>query len=265
VDKLITPFLLGAIVLSIAVVMVELGTGIAPRLLGTEDPPGIAIMALALIDAQLVFATVFYGLGVVLPHGLVGRVQGCAGCVLSIVLIILSILTIILAILLLLLMVALIASFFGIIVYFAVFGNFARTAAAAILFLLLVLKLAMAACLVLAHRRFLQNIGLVLLVLFSLVGNVIVSILHGIVPRVLVSATDAIAAIIVGIIGLIWAIALLIGSIIGIVRVLQLNKPKVPELPQAVSSASRATATPPGQPPSFRIDREDAASLGKTP
>jgi hypothetical protein len=235
VDKLIKPFLLAAIVLSIVIVMLEVGAGAAPRareLLGLDpgDPPGIAIIALALIDAQLVFATVFYGLGVVLPHGLVGRVQGCAGCVLSIVLIILSIVTIIVAIILLMLMIALIASFFGIIVYLAIFGDFARTAAAAVLAILLLLKVVMGVCLVLAHRRFLQNKGLVLLVLTSLLGNVIISILHGFVPRVLTSVTDAIAAIIVAILGLIWAIALLIGSIIGIIRVLQLSKPKVPEV-----------------------------------
>jgi hypothetical protein len=241
-NKLITPFLLAAIILSILIVIIELGTGSAPRvreLLGlpSGDPPGIAIMALALIDAQLVFATVFYGLGVVLPHGLVGRVQGCAGCLLSIVLIIMSIVTIIVAIILLLLMIALIASFFGIIVYLAVFGDFARSAAAAVLFVLLVLKVVMAVCLVLAHRRFLTNKGLVLLVITSLIANVVVSILHGFVPRVLTSVTDAIAAIIVGIIGVIWAIALLIGSIIGIIRVLQLNKPKLPE-PAGITPAT---------------------------
>lgn len=233
-DALRKPFLALAIGLSIAVVLLEVGAGAAPRLreiagLESGDPPGIAIIALALIDTQLVFATVLYGLGVIAPHPLVGRVQGCAGCVLSIVLIILAIVAIVVAILLLLLMLALIASFFGIVVYVAVFGHFARAAAAAVLFVLLLLKLGMAGSLVLAHRRFLENKGLVILVLTSLLGNVIVSFLHGFVPRVLVSVTDAVAAIIVAIIGVIWAIALLIGSIVGIIRVLQLNKPKVPE------------------------------------
>jgi hypothetical protein len=239
VDALRKPFLALAIVLSIVIVLLEVGVGAAPRLremvgLGSGDPPGIAIMCLALIDTQLVFATVLYGLGVVLPHPMVGRAQGCAGCVLSIVLILLSIVAIVVAILLLLLMIALIASFFGIIVYIAVFGHFARAVAAAVLAVLLVLKLGMGASLVLAHQRFLQNKGLVLLVLTSLLGNVIVSFLHGFVPRLLVSVTDAIAAIIVAILGIIWAIALLIGSIIGIVRVLQLSKPKTPELPSSV-------------------------------
>jgi hypothetical protein len=239
VDALRKPFLALAIALSIVIVLLEVGAGAAPRLrdiagLGTGDPPGIAIIALALIDTQLVFATVLYGLGVVLPHPLVGRVQGCAGCLLSIVLIILSIVANVVAILLLVLMLALIASVFGAAVYVAVFGHFARTAAAVVLFVLLLLKLGMGAALVLAHQRFLQNKGLVLLVLTSIVGNLIISFLHGIVPRVLVSVTDAVAAIIVGILGVIWAILLLIGSIIGIVRVLQLSTPKTPEVPSSV-------------------------------
>jgi len=238
-DALRKPFLALAIGLSIAIVLLEIGAGAAPRLraiagLDAGDPPGIAIMCLALIDSQLVFATVLYGLGVVLPHPLVGRVQGCAGCLLSIVLLLLSIVAIIAAFLLLLLMISLIASFFGIAVYIAVFGDFARTEAAAVLFVLLLLKLGTGASLVLAHQRFLQNKGLVLLVLTSLVGNLIISFLHGIVPRLLVSVTDAIAAIIVGILGVIWAILLLVGSIIGIVRVLQLSKPKTPEVPSSV-------------------------------
>src|SRR5262245_19281228 len=143
-DALRKPFLALAIGLSIAVVMLEVGAGAAPRLrelvgLAAGDPPGIAIIALALIDTPLVLATVLYGLGVIAPHPTVGRVQGCAGCLLSLVLIVLCIVAIVAAILLLLVMLALIASFFGIAVYFAVFGHFARTAAAAVLLVLLLL------------------------------------------------------------------------------------------------------------------------------
>src|SRR5262245_31134648 len=79
VDKLRWPFLVAAIVVTIVIVTIELGT-VAPifkRLLNIEDaPPGIAIAAMALLDFQLVFATVLYGLGVVLPHPAIGRIQG---------------------------------------------------------------------------------------------------------------------------------------------------------------------------------------------
>src|SRR5262249_5774090 len=135
-DKLRWPFLVAAIVISIVIVTIELGTA-APfvkDLLGIDDdPPGIAIPALALLDVQLVFATVLYGLGVIVPAALMGRVQGIASLILSILLILGSIVAIFAALTLLLLMISLIASFFGIIVYLAVFGHFGRNEAAVIL------------------------------------------------------------------------------------------------------------------------------------
>jgi len=229
-DALRKPFLALAIVLSVVIVLLEIGAGAAPRLraiagLDTGDPPGIAIMSLALIDAQLVFATVLYGLGVVLPHPLVGRIQGCAGCLLSLVLIMLSIVAIVVAFLLLLLMISLIASFFGIAVYIAVFGDFARSEAGAVLFILLVLKLAMGGSLVLAHQRFLQNIGLVILVILSLVLNIVIAFLHDLPPGFLTSITDAIAAIIVAIVAIVWSILLLIGAVIAVLRVIRPPQP----------------------------------------
>lgn len=230
-DKLRWPFLVAAIVVSIVIVTIELGTA-APAVRSllniAQEPPGIGIPSMALIDAQLVFATILYGLGVFLPHPAIGRLQGIASLILAIVLIIASIVTIFLALTLLLLMVALIASFFGIIVYVALFGDFGRGQAALILSLLLTLKLVAGVLLVLAHQRFLQNKGLVLLVVTSLVANVVISFLHALVPIVLVSITDAIAAIIVVILALIWAIGLLIGAIIAIVRILKPEKRAVP-------------------------------------
>jgi len=229
-DKLRWPFLVAAIVLTIIIVTVELGTlsPIFKTLLNVEGaPPGIAIAAMALIDVQLIFATVLYGLGVVLPHPAIGRLQGVASLILSIILILASIVTIFAALTLLLLMIGLIASFFGVIVYLAVWGDFARGEAAAILWLLLILKIATGILLVLAHQRFLQNKGLVLLIVTSLIANVIISFLHALVPIILVSITDAVAAIICAILALIWAIGLLIGAIISIIRILRPEKREV--------------------------------------
>jgi hypothetical protein len=167
---------------------------------------------------------VIYGLGVVLPQSLMGRVQGIASLVLSILLITGAIVAIFAALTLLLLMVALIASFFGIIVYLAVFGDFGRNQAAIILSVLLAAKIAFGVLLILAHQRFLQNKGLVLLVVTSLIANVVISILHGLVPIVLVSVTDAIAAIIVSVLAVVWAIGLLVGAIIAIIRIIKPEK-----------------------------------------
>ena len=107
---------------------------------------------------------------------------------------------------------------FGTLAYLAMYGSFNRAGASGVLGASMFLKLAAAVLLVLAHQGFLKMKGLTLLVLTSLVGNIIVSFLHGLVPIILVSITDAVAAIVVGILALIWAIVLLIFSIIAIVK-----------------------------------------------
>jgi hypothetical protein len=88
----------------------------------------------------------------------------------------------------------------------------------------MLLKFGLSICLVLAQQRFFQGKGLVLLILTSLLGTVIVNFLLGLVPGVLVSVTDAIAALIVGIIAVIWGFILLIGSLVSIVKVLRLDR-----------------------------------------
>jgi len=107
---------------------------------------------------------------------------------------------------------------FGTLAYLAIWGFFNTGAAKAALGLLMALKLGFGACLVLAHQRFLQNKGLVLIVFTSLLANLIVSFLHAVVPSVLVSITDGIAGIVVLILAVIWAIFLLIGSVISVIK-----------------------------------------------
>ena len=51
------------------------------------------------------------------------------------------------------------------------------------------------------------------LILTSLLATLIIGFLHGLVPAFLVSITDAIAAIVVGILALVWAIWFLLRSI----------------------------------------------------
>lgn len=226
-DKLRWPFLVAAIVISIVIVTIELGTAapfVRDLLNIDKEPPGLGIPTMALLDIQLAFTTVVFGLGVILPHAAVGRVQGIASLVLSIILILASIVVIFLAITLFFLMLALIASFFGIIVYLALWGDFGRSQATLILSALLIGKIAVGLLLVLAHQGFLKNKGLVLLIVTSLVANVIVSFLHALVPSVLVSVTDDVAAIIVAILALIWAIGLLAGAVIAIIRILKPEK-----------------------------------------
>ena len=212
--------LLIALALTVLVVLVELGS---PLILGAGDgPPGRGIPYLALVDVILAYTILLVALPIVVPDRIQGKVQGIVTLVGSIVLLIVAFLLTLLALAALLLMVSLfLAVPFGTIAYLAAFGDFGTGRAAVLLSLLMVLKLAFCVFLVIAQQRFLQNKGLVLLVITSLVATIIVSFLHGLVPGELVSITDALAAIVVGIIAIVWAIVLLIGSIPAVLRAIK--------------------------------------------
>lgn len=225
-------FLPAAVVLSWVVVIVEIGSGVVPALLDVlgaqAAAPGIGITAMALVDIPMAFTLTLIGLGFVLSHALIGRTQGCATMVLALVILLAALVAIFAALGLLLLMLALVASFFGLPVYLAAWGDFDRTGAAAILGFLLSSKLVIGLAMLLSNPRYLQNRGLVLLWLTTLLANVIVALLHGLVPHPAVSILDAVAAIIVAILGLIWAVLFAIGAIVAILRALQLGRPRLP-------------------------------------
>lgn len=186
-----------------------------------EDPPGLGISYLALIDGILAYTLGLMVLALFVPDHLQAKLQGILSLIGSILLIIGSIALIIGAIAKLLLMVGLfVAAPFGTLVYLAVWGSFPKGAAAAILAIVMLVKLAACVCLPLAHQRFLNNKGLIILILTSLLATLIVTFLHGIVPGPVVSITDAVAAIVVGILALIWAVVILVGSIVSVVSAL---------------------------------------------
>jgi hypothetical protein len=241
-NELRKPFLLVAIILFALVVLVELGSsliigggpaddavtsqeGMAITVTGeVDEPPGRAITYLALVDGILLYTVLLIGLSLLVPEKLLARAQGVLTLVGSIVLIIAGIILVIIAFIELLVMVSLFFSFpFGTAAYLALWGSFPRGDAAVLLSLLMFLKLAGCVFLVLAQQRFLQMKGLVLLVLTSLVCNIVVAFLHGLVPIILVSIFDDIAALIVGIIAIIWAVVLLILSIPSIVAMIRLG------------------------------------------
>jgi hypothetical protein len=182
-----------------------------------DKPPGLGIPYLALVDGVLAYSLGLMVLALVLPENLQAKLQGIVSVILMFFLALGSIVLIFVALAKLLLMIGLFfAAPFGTIAYLAVWGDFPKTAAAVILSLLIALKIGASICLPIAHQRFLNDKGLILLVLTSFLATIVVSFLHGIVPFPLVSITDALAAIIVGILALIWAIVVLIGSIIAV-------------------------------------------------
>ena len=192
------------------------------ELLSQDRPPGLAIRYMALLDGVLLFTVGLIGMSLLIRERLHARVQGCLTAIFSLMLIIGTIALILVALALVILMLSLfLAVPFGTLAYLAIYGFFNRGGAAAALALLMALKLGSGVCLVVAQPRFLQNRGLVLLFLTSLLGNVVISFLHGLVPIILVSITDGVAAIVVAILAVIWALVLLIGSIPAVIKALR--------------------------------------------
>jgi hypothetical protein len=110
---------------------------------------------------------------------------------------------------------------FGTLAYLAVWGFFPVGEAAVLLGLVLLLKLVWAGLLVLAQPRFLQNKGLVLLMLTTLLCTVLLEFLHRLVPGILVSITDDVGALVFAVVAIVWSLVLLIGSIPAIVKALR--------------------------------------------
>jgi hypothetical protein len=213
-DTLRKPLFLVAMALMLFALLIELGSVIVP-----DKPPGYGIAYMAALDGLVFYSVLLMGLSLLIPEGIHGRVQGCATLLVSFFGCLGMIAMIFMALGLLILMVTLLISpIFGTIAYFAMFGHFPTTESRVVLASLMTLKLAFAVCLVFAHQRFLQNKGLVLIVLCSLLANIIISFLHGFVPGFLVSITDMIAALVVAIIAVIWAIVLLIGAVISVIK-----------------------------------------------
>ena len=228
-DELRKPFFIIALVLMLFVVLIEMGSAMWVDF-GTKhtqqlaaalnvDTPGYGIVYLAFLDGLVFYITLLIGLALLIPERIQGRVQGCVTLVVAFFGCLGSITAIFVALGMLILMVTLLLSaIFGTIAYFAIYADFDRSSAAITLSLIMTLKLAFVICLVLAHQRFLQNKGLVLIVLTSLLANLIVTFLHNLLPGFLVSITDDIAGIVVAILAGIWAIILMIGAIISIIK-----------------------------------------------
>ena len=243
-DKLRTPLFVLALIGCALIVLVELGSpfimgghgaGSAfleqaskfdleemPSSAGVEEPPGRGISYMVLVDGILLYTIGLMGISLILPERIHGRLQGIVTVIGSIVLIIVAIIMAIIAFVELLVMITLFMSPpFGTIAYLALWGFFPTGDASVLNGLLMFLKIAVCILLVFAQQRFLQNKGLMLLLLTSLVCGIILSFLHGFVPIILVSITDNIAAIVFAIIAIIWAIVLLIGSIPSVIKAIR--------------------------------------------
>ena len=223
-DSLRKPFFIAALLVLVLTVLVELGSaGLHQFDLPT---PGLGVNYLALLDGLLLFTVGLMGVSLLLPERIHGRIQGVVTFIFALLMLLGAITLIFIAVQLLILMVALfMAAPFGTAIYVGIFPpQFSLNGARTVVGTLMTLKLVFVVLLLLAHQRFLQNKGLVLIILTSLLANLILSFLHGIVPKLLVNITDAIAAIIIGILAAIWALVFLIGAIPAIVKALRVDR-----------------------------------------
>ncbi|MFE9655190.1 hypothetical protein [Micromonospora sp. NPDC006431] len=197
------------------------------------EPAGRGTGYLALIDVVALWTTGLFSLSLVVPDRIQGRLQGVATLIFGIVLLIVSVVLLIVAFVELTVLVSLfLAAPFGTLAYLAVWGFFPVGDAAVLLGLVLLLKLVWAGLLLLAQPRFLQNKGLVLLALTTLVCTVGLEFLHRLVPVILVSITDDLGALVFAVVAAVWALVLLVGSIPAIVKAVRTtattSRPTVP-------------------------------------
>ena len=255
-SKLRKPLLVAALVLALLAVALEIGAsgllgtfgGVGASLLSSVSdaapgaasvmpdaaaterfaeqnrPPGLAISYLALFDALVLLALGLMAASLLIPDRALGRISGVVMLIVSFLLIVGGILLVLVALFALILMVSLFLAFpFGTAAYMAIYGFFARGEAAAVIGLLVAFKLGLGACLILAHQRFLQNRGLLVLLGGSLLLTLLIAFLHGLVPRPLVSITDALGAIVVGFVAVVWALVVLVGSVIAVGKSVKLR------------------------------------------
>jgi hypothetical protein len=189
-----------------------------------ERPPGRGIPYLALLDGLLLFTVGLIGTSLLVPERVQGRIQGVVTLLVSLSVLGGAVVAISSALAAVILMVTLfLAAPFGTIVYLVAYGHFDRGLASLVSSVVMTLKLGFAGCLAFAHQGFLQMKGLVLIVLTSFIASIVVSFLHGLVPTILVSITDAIAGIVVAVLAALWAIFFLVGSIPSIIKSIKLK------------------------------------------
>lgn len=190
-----------------------------------DDPPGVAIPMLAIVDGMLLLSVVGLALALFIPHRVHGRVVPPITLIVSLLTIIAGIVLVIVCLVLLFLMTGLfLAPPFGTIAYLARWGYFPRGPAQATLAVLLLCKLIFAGFIIAASPRLLKQKGFMAMVATSFVAQLLVGFLHALLPMPLVSILDVLAAIIVAIIGIVWAIIILIGSLIGTIRILRVSR-----------------------------------------
>ncbi len=225
-DKLRTPFFIAAIICLFIAFAIEISSQFY---LGTDNgdlpSPGIGIVYLAILDWLLLFTLLLMAAALIIPDRIHGRIQGIITFIVALFSLIGAVTAIFTAFGLLMVMVSLLMALpFGPAIYFGIFADFDVTSAAITLSFIMTFKVAFVIFLVLAHQRFLQNKGLVFLILCSFIATILLGFLHAMVPRFLASITDDIGALITAVLAAIWALFFLLGSLPAIFKALRIDK-----------------------------------------
>ncbi len=224
IDTLRKPFFIIALILFFLAVLAELGSGFVADLFEISNP-GLGLPYLAILDGLVLFTLFLIGAPLILSDRLHGRIQGIITFIVALFTFLGSVLMIFTALGLLLLMISLLIAIpFGTAVYMTKYAAFGKPAAAVTLSIIMSFKFGFAIFLILAHQRFLENKGLVLIILTSFLATVLLSFLHSIFPLFLVSITDGIGAIVIAVLAAIWALFYLIGSVPAIIKALRVDK-----------------------------------------
>lgn len=189
------------------------------------NPPGLAIPYLALTTGLLLLIVLLMALPLLIGNRVGALVNGVVSLIGGLAAVIAGIGMIIVALTSLVLMVTLfLAVPFGTLAYLAVFGFFDVFTSAAVLGLVMFLQLAAIVFVMIAQPKFLGNKRLVFFLLLAVLLTFLTMLLHSIVPIILVSITDAIAAIITAVVGVLWGLMMFIGAVMALVKQLNLGR-----------------------------------------
>lgn len=215
-----------------------------------DNPPGLGIPALALIEGLLLLVLVITAAPLLIGERATGVLTGAVSIIGGLVALLAAIATAIVAFTALMLMVSLLLSVpFGTMAYLAIFGSFDTSGAALFTSLVLGLTLACLVLLVFAQQRFVHSKGLMLLIATAALLTFVTALLHSIVPSFLASITDALAALVTAIVSAIWALLVFIWGVVAAVRVLRLGRQASGgSLTREASSGGSSTSeAPPGR------------------
>jgi len=200
-DFRLIPFLIALALIVVALLVEAGGTGI-----------GLGIGALLIFDALVLLTVLLIGAPLIIGHERTGRLQGIVTLVWGVLVLLAALVALFLA----LTLIGVMLTALGFVLpYLAVFADFRTGDAAVVLALSQLLKLGAALALVIAHPKFLENRGLVVIIVMSLALGILLGILHAF-PGIIVSITDAVGAVIIAIIALIRAAGFAIGGLLSL-------------------------------------------------